>query len=312
LRYINPQCIQGSSTDLRTAQFLDPSRDTAWSRHTAGLSKLIQTRGPRSFSTDFERAVFAAQLSPIVSKNLPCFEYRFSPKSHSLIYPQLTESILNNERCFLADDSWEPFFESLVDKNELLSDRSQVIVDLTKYFAFFCGLFKDVTSLVCGKTNTEDRRVRTSKLRIQLTAFAEAMMTWRVQYEDAFQRAKATSPKDVVMEAHWTTMGIYYICTIFNIRLLGALSGFEQRIALEVQCQQLTKEILEIAEREQRDNLEVGLGLAQKVRIARATQLTALEWIETPNMVEGDKSESELIEKWKFVHWCELFGRRTS
>jgi hypothetical protein len=228
-----------------------------------------------------------------------------------LTHAQLTEAILNNEPCFLADDIWEPVFQSLVDEHDLLADRSQMAVDLSKYFARFCGVFKDVTSLVCG--DVKDKGVWTKKLRLKLLEFAEGLTVWGVRYDAVFRRARALNPEEVVMEAHWTTMGIFLTCTLFGARLLGAISGFQQRIVLEAQCLRFAEEIVEIVERERGDNLEIGLGLAQKVRVAKATQLTALEWSRAPSSLEGDDGfESELIEKWKFVRWCELFGRRTS
>jgi hypothetical protein len=48
-------------------QLMDPSGEKAWIRHAAGAAKLIQLRGPKSYSTEFEKALFIAQTFPIVS-----------------------------------------------------------------------------------------------------------------------------------------------------------------------------------------------------------------------------------------------------
>jgi len=95
-------------------------------------------------------------------------------------------------------------------------------------------------------------------------------------------------------------------------RLLGAISGLDQRIELEDQVQDFADQAIRISEREKSKSREVGLGLALKVSVARATKATALEWRETSRRLEDGVERDGMIEKWKFVHWCELFGRRTS
>jgi hypothetical protein len=52
---------------LALYELLDPSGETAWVRHTAGAAKLIQLRGPKSYKTEFEKALFMAHTVPIVS-----------------------------------------------------------------------------------------------------------------------------------------------------------------------------------------------------------------------------------------------------
>jgi hypothetical protein len=52
---------------LALYELLDPSGETAWVRHTAGAARLIQVRGPKSYNTEFEKALFMAHTVPIVS-----------------------------------------------------------------------------------------------------------------------------------------------------------------------------------------------------------------------------------------------------
>lgn len=52
---------------LALYELLDPTGETAWVRHTAGAARLIQLRGPKSYNTDFEKALFMAHTVPIVS-----------------------------------------------------------------------------------------------------------------------------------------------------------------------------------------------------------------------------------------------------
>jgi hypothetical protein len=53
---------------LALYELLDPSGDpSAWVRHTAGASRLIQLRGPKNYNTEFEKALFMGHTVPIVS-----------------------------------------------------------------------------------------------------------------------------------------------------------------------------------------------------------------------------------------------------
>jgi hypothetical protein len=226
-----------------------------------------------------------------------------------LIYWQMTEAILNNERCFLANDIWQPVFQSLVSKDSLISDNSQIVIELLGYLARVSGLLKDVTDMVCRRE--EDDEVLMPILRAQILEFWGGIREWETRYEPLYRIGTRSNP-DGVMACHWVTMGVHLLCSIFGARLLGAISGLDQRIELENQVQDFADQALRISEREKSKSLEVGLGLAQKVSIARATKATALEWREKSRRLEDGVERDGMIEKWKFVHWCELFGRRTS
>lgn len=52
---------------LALYELLDPSGTEAWVRHTAGAARLIQVRGPKSYNSDFEKALFMGHTVPIVS-----------------------------------------------------------------------------------------------------------------------------------------------------------------------------------------------------------------------------------------------------
>jgi hypothetical protein len=48
-------------------QLLATSEENAWIRHAAGAARLIQLRGPKSYTTEFEKALFMAHAGTIVS-----------------------------------------------------------------------------------------------------------------------------------------------------------------------------------------------------------------------------------------------------
>ena len=50
---------------------LDIEGDQAWVRHVSGATQLVRLRGPRSYNTEFEKALFLAHTGPIVRNLRP-------------------------------------------------------------------------------------------------------------------------------------------------------------------------------------------------------------------------------------------------
>ncbi len=47
-------------------KLLDDARHEAWVQHVKGATSLVEIRGPEGYETDFEKALFLAQMGPIV------------------------------------------------------------------------------------------------------------------------------------------------------------------------------------------------------------------------------------------------------
>lgn len=56
------------TNEVYLLQLLATSEQTGWIRHAAGAARLIQLRGPKNYTTDFEKALFMAHAGTIVSK----------------------------------------------------------------------------------------------------------------------------------------------------------------------------------------------------------------------------------------------------
>lgn len=65
-------------------KLLDDSSHQAWAHHAAGARQLVKLRGPHRFQSKFERALFLAQIGPIVcgSSSLKPNKIRFHGKDH--------------------------------------------------------------------------------------------------------------------------------------------------------------------------------------------------------------------------------------
>jgi hypothetical protein len=136
-------------------------------------------------------------------------------------------------------------------------------------------------------------------------------MSWHTNYIALYEIAQQYRPEETVHGVHWGLMaGCLASSNIIAKRLLGAVSGIESRRTLEPQCQNMVEDVLQIQSKEIVMSAELKLALAQQVRIAEATRATSLEWVEESEL--KDMESGGQIDKWKFVHWCELFGRKTS
>lgn len=85
---------------LTCRQLLDPSRDSAWSHHVNGATRIVKHRGPRRFVTEFEKALFAGHVGTAVS-----------------------ESLLANEHCYLEAPRWLALYLAMVQESDFLTDR---------------------------------------------------------------------------------------------------------------------------------------------------------------------------------------------
>lgn len=59
--------LTGSFFFFLPAQLLNPSREDAWIKHTAGATYIIQLRGPLSYQSEFEKCLFMGHVGPMVS-----------------------------------------------------------------------------------------------------------------------------------------------------------------------------------------------------------------------------------------------------
>ncbi|KAK6199861.1 hypothetical protein LQW54_009843 [Pestalotiopsis sp. IQ-011] len=136
-----------------------PSRLTAWSSHLSGSARLICSRGPAGFKTDFDRALFIAMLGSVVS-----------------------EAWLSGQPCFLNEPSWRDFLQGLMRPDSGLSLRTRNYVWLGYLGAKLTDAWARLDELMA-----DPGAVKTSDLRefeqLCLPIKAEAGL-WRRQYED--------------------------------------------------------------------------------------------------------------------------------
>lgn len=95
------------SSILNNFQLLDPSEDSAWSHHVDGSMRVVKHRGPRRFTSEFEKALFTAHVGSVVS-----------------------ESLLANEPCYLEEPKWMALYLDMIQESDFLTDRHPLTLNV--------------------------------------------------------------------------------------------------------------------------------------------------------------------------------------
>ncbi|KAL6829063.1 hypothetical protein J3E69DRAFT_364691 [Trichoderma sp. SZMC 28015] len=109
-------------------ELLNGRAETAhsWTQHAAGVAQLIQHQGADHFQTDFELALIAAYVGPLVH-----------------------EAFLNHSTCFLAEDEWERVIrEAIGGDTSNSTDDNNAVLSLWTHLIDGPNLFKKITEMV--------------------------------------------------------------------------------------------------------------------------------------------------------------------
>jgi Fungal specific transcription factor domain len=285
---------------LSLYEFLDPDRTTAWLQHATGAANLIMSRGSKSYKTHFEREIFMAHAGPIV--RLPQILRILVTLSNATL--QMTESLLNNEACFLEANEWREVYLSVVDKSLLINDRSEIAINIYLLLSKLPRLFRDVTNVICNEKPVEREVLdviasRAEKMRSDL-------VKWRIKYDSLMRLAIAREPAKIRYDRQWALLGVYFSVFIISNRMLYAVAPTHVA-ELEEEAQLFAHQILRNQAIIEQDCPQTILYLAQKVGLSNGVINTEKDWKELGDM----KDKRPRITKAKFKEWCEMIGRKT-
>jgi len=220
----------------------------------------------------------------------------------------MTESLLNNEKCFLAQPAWQAVFYSLVVSHPSeISNRSETAVSLLILKSRVSALFADITAAVCNP-----RAYGVSQLNF-LVSLASELRTDLLQWRSSYERLLAYTPIPCVSTVDYNKrceiMSTYISCSMIVNRLLIAICfNSPENVRLEEETQHLAKQMISLEMQVKDICPHTRLFLAQTVFVARATIASAEDWVaESTGSPVGT-----VIEKWRFERWCGLFGRKVS
>lgn len=264
---------------LALYEMLDPAGEMAWVRHSAGAAKLIQLRGPKNYDTEFEKALFMAQTVPI-----------------------MTECLLKNERCFLEQPAWQNVMASVIEPDAVITDRSEAVVTLLMNKCRIPGCGVDVTKIICSD---DPSPAIISRTILKIRQLRQNFLNWNEKYETIIANCLDMYPGSANHDSHCKVFANYLSCLMITSRLLVSISP-EDRKEVEAYTQWLANEMIELERAV--ETSPTNLFMAQTLAVANAVIATRGDW----GGGEGQSDNDGLIEGWKLVRWCEMFGRKVS
>ncbi len=201
-------------------QLLDPSRDTAWSHHISGSARLIRHRTPCRFTSEFEKALFAAHIGPIVS-----------------------ECLVGNTACYLEEAEWTELYRSLILESHFLHDRSPLTIHMRLLMFPLPGLWHDVGEAITGPELNDDHAL--AQLEQRCRNSHRGFIDWMEDYKAHCVRLSLASPPPKELALRRELFGSALECLAIVKRLLATVCD-AQRMSLEKETQALAHLILDL------------------------------------------------------------------
>src|SRR5277367_283871 len=153
----------------------------------------------------------------------------------------MTESLLNNEKCFLAQPAWQAVFQSLIVPGPSeISDRSETVVSLLILKSRVSALFAEITAPVCNPQAYDSSQL--SLLVSQASALRADLLQWRSSYEHLLAHTPIPCVGTVQYNKRCELISTYISCSMISNRLLVAISfGSSESVRLEQETQLLAE-----------------------------------------------------------------------
>jgi hypothetical protein len=226
----------------------------------------------------------------------------------------MTESLLNNERCFLAQPAWQAVFNSVIDPtspSHSISDRSAIVIAILILKSRVSALFADITAAICPPPSPSPSPSHSpytpslKDLTNQAHTLRTSLLTWHETYTSLLATAPPAAPSSIEYNKRCEVTSTYLSCRMVTNRLLSAVAVAEAKtLALEAETQCLAGQMLGLGEEVRDVCPHTELFLVQTVWVARSVVATGGEWLDL------DGGKGRVVERWKFERWCGLFGRR--
>jgi len=246
---------------------------------------MIKLLGPGSYRTDFEQSLLMSHVGPII-----------------------TESILNNQSCFLEQPVWIAALRLITTDNPLEPERSTMVMSLLIILISIPRLLRDVTTAICHFPGPSLAKVaklisRSRKIRLSL-------QSW---YSRNFGPDNTPINGPVFCPGYNRVLILFYICSIYSNRINTCMywAGTPGIREMEEESQRFASIIVSLYKEEKNSNFQSSLLLAQKLPIAEATIESGNDWKQQLSL---GICQSQLFKmpKETFKHWCSHFGRITS
>lgn len=182
--------------------------------------RLVQSRTPARFQTEFEKALFAAQVGPSISA-----------------------ALLSNSACYVATPEWEALFRSLAVESNHLTDRSPLTIKIRSIMLLIPGLWQEVDSAVKSDTLFNDSALKS--LADRCRKIQRDILEWTEDYKNRCVRLSLAVPSANELAMRRELFGLSLECLVIFKRLLATVSDHE-REELEVQAQACSRLLLDL------------------------------------------------------------------
>jgi len=188
----------------------------------------------------------------------------------------MTEALLNNERCFLEQKAWKSVLRSIISDDALISDRSEIVIELMILKSNIPGLCVDVTKIVL---HDDSNRPFINAIACKIHQLRVDLLAWHTNYEALLSQAPTIYPGSAEYERRCKVFATYLSCLIISSRLLGAISPTE-RVELEEETQVLAGQMLDLELEVKSASSAACLFMAQTLGVAQATIATSRDWLD--------------------------------
>ena len=213
---------------------------------------------------------------------------------------------MNDERCFLEQDTWRNVFKSVVFETGALSDSSGIVISLWTIVFPIPSLFKEVQRTVCSSTNIDMPTIRSLSTRLRKTR--ATLSHWHSQFELLTFSQNSTENSET--DKHYETLGVYLINMILINRLSVSLNP-HLGSDLEDETQHLARRIFHLVQKATDMYPRASLFMAFKSIAAQAALDTEDEWQQaTRCSIEKYVPATPLISSQTFGRWVNLKGRK--
>lgn len=182
--------------------------------------RLVKTRTPARFKTEFEKALFAAHVGPTMSV-----------------------ALMGGMPNFLGHPEWQELYHSLAIDSDVLTDRSPLTIRIRSVMLMLPDLWHHVEQAVRGPGLFDDDVLKA--LASRLRDVHRTILAWTEDYKAHCVRWSLVSPPQSELAMRRELLGSSLECLVILKRLLASVAD-EERLQLEVECQALAVLLLDL------------------------------------------------------------------
>jgi hypothetical protein len=216
----------------------------------------------------------------------------------------MTESLLNNDRCFLDEEAWKDVLRSLISTDSMICDQTEIAITLHIHKGCVPSIFADVTEAVSHPTRHTTPTIQEIVFRAR--ELRADFLHWR-QHHDYFFGAGLDDCSGTTDHGKpYEITGTYFTCLTVTNRMFAAVCLLDC-LALEDEAQLLAGQILELRSKVKVLSPQAKLFLVFAAKVASATQATYWGWRDIDARIISQHAWGGVIEKWKVERWCGLW-----